>query len=107
MFVPIQVSKLDLETGESVVWRETDYLFPGEPEFIPLPDAKEEDEGVILSAVSDARDDGKDFLLLIDAKTMKEIGRAMCNSQIPQCIHGSFFPDKSMKKSFPSSYVLF
>ncbi|ODM91951.1 Beta,beta-carotene 9',10'-oxygenase [Orchesella cincta] len=101
------LSKLDLETGESIVWRDANYFFPGEPEFLPLPDAKDEDDGIILSAVSDGRDNGQDFLLMIDAKTMKEVGRAMCNSQIPQCIHGTFFPDKSMKKSFPPSYILF
>lgn len=104
----IQVSKLDLETGETIVWREEDYYFPGEPEFIPLPDAKEEDDGVILSAVSDARDDGKDFLLGIDARSMTVLFKAVIsNAAIPQCIHGAFFPDKSMRKSFPPSVVLF
>jgi carotenoid cleavage dioxygenase-like enzyme len=90
-----------------LIWRDTDYFFPGEPEFLPYPNAKEDDEGIILSAVSDGRDNGKDFLLFVDAKTMTEVSRAVLDNQIPQCVHGAFLPDKKMRKCFPPFYATF
>ncbi|XP_035704759.1 beta,beta-carotene 15,15'-dioxygenase isoform X2 [Folsomia candida] len=99
--------RVDTETKETILWREEPYFFLGEPEFLPSPNATEDDEGIILSAVSDGRDNGKDFLLFIDAKTMTEVSRAVFDNQIPQCVHGQFLPDKKMRNCFPSHYVTF
>ncbi|CAG2167808.1 unnamed protein product [Oppiella nova] len=72
--------KFDTKTKESVVWSE-DNTFPSEPVFIENPDINysdenNEDEGVILSSVLSESDETKGFLLILNAKTMQELGRA-------------------------------
>ncbi|KAM8927667.1 carotenoid-cleaving dioxygenase, mitochondrial-like [Pelodytes ibericus] len=83
--------KLDLETKQFLVWQE-DGFYPSEPVFIPSPDSYEEDDGVILSAVVTPHLDRKTFLLILDAKTFREIGRAGVPVQMPYGFHGAFVP---------------
>lgn len=81
--------KVDVETKVTKVWRQTGF-YPSEPVFVPLPDATEEDEGVILSVVITPNQTNRTFLLLLDAKTFSEIGRAEVPVQIPCGFHGVF-----------------
>ncbi|XP_078538129.1 carotenoid-cleaving dioxygenase, mitochondrial-like isoform X2 [Lissotriton helveticus] len=81
--------KMDVETKLTKVWRQTGF-YPSEPVFVPLPDATEEDEGVILSVVITPNQTNRTFLLLLDAKTFSEIGRAEVPVQIPCGFHGVF-----------------
>jgi beta,beta-carotene 9',10'-dioxygenase len=55
-------------------WHE-ELCYPGEPLFVRDPEGKEEDDGVLLSTVYDARR-GENFLLVLNASTMKELARA-------------------------------
>jgi len=87
------ICKCDMKkTSSSLVWRDSDYYFPGEPVFIPNPSATSEDDGVIVCGVTDSRKDSSDFLLFLDAKTFTELGRVKFRQHIPLAFHGIFLP---------------
>lgn len=93
-----QLLKMDLETGKEWIWRE-EGTNPGEPVFIPHPNAKKEDEGVILSVVLDNLGE-KSFLLVLDAQSFTEIARAEIPHLIPTGLHGKFFDDANLLTQF-------
>lgn len=78
--------KLDVDQGTFLTW-ETSSSQPGEPIFVKAPDSQTEDEGVLLSIVLE-----KDscYLLILDAKTFQEKGRAIVPHLIPVGLHGSY-----------------
>lgn len=82
------VVKLDVRTGNAKHWRE-DGSYPGEPIFVRRPDARREDDGVLLSVVLEARRRASS-LLVLDARTMNEIGRASVPHHIPFGFHGLY-----------------
>lgn len=88
------IYKIDIQTQQILVWQEPG-LLPGEPVFIPRPEATEEDDGVVVSVILDAAHHNeihhKAFLLILDAKTFKEIGRAYAPFTIHVGLHGQFF----------------
>lgn len=53
--------------------------------------ARAEDDGVILSVVLDANT-GNSFLLVLDAHSFEELGRAEVPHHISFGFHGEFFP---------------
>lgn len=63
-----------------------------EPVFVPKPDATSEDDGVILSVVNKTTEDGGEscFLLVLDAQSMQEMGRATLGDFNALTLHGSF-----------------
>lgn len=81
--------KADLETEEAKEWSE-EGCFPGEPVLVVRPDATAEDEGVILSVLLDLNEQ-KSFLLVLDARTFKELARARVPQHIPFGFHGQFY----------------
>uniref|UniRef100_A0A672LPR2 Carotenoid-cleaving dioxygenase, mitochondrial n=1 Tax=Sinocyclocheilus grahami TaxID=75366 RepID=A0A672LPR2_SINGR len=81
--------KMDLESKKFKVWRQPD-LYPSEPVFIPSPNAEKEDDGVILSVIITPVKDKSTFLLVLDAKTFEELGRAEVPVNIPYGFHGVF-----------------
>ncbi|KAI7812931.1 carotenoid-cleaving dioxygenase, mitochondrial isoform X1 [Triplophysa rosa] len=81
--------KMDLESKKFKVWCQPD-LYPSEPVFIPSPTAVEEDDGVILSVVITPTKNQSSFLLVLDAKTFEELGRAEVPVNIPYGFHGTF-----------------
>nr|XP_034826966.1 carotenoid isomerooxygenase-like [Maniola hyperantus] len=91
--------KVNAETRKSIIWHEP-HTYPSEPIFIPHPDAKEEDDGVVLSAVLWGKDDHKVTLLVLNAKSLEEIARVdfVTPSQAPRCFHGWYLPDQSSVK---------
>jgi carotenoid cleavage dioxygenase-like enzyme len=90
--------KLDLATGETKLWRDNEHSFPGEPKFIPNQESMDEDDGVLMTTLSDIRENGSDSLVFLSAKTMEELGRAAVGSaQIPQSLHGIYIPHSSIK----------
>jgi carotenoid cleavage dioxygenase-like enzyme len=58
--------------------------------FVPAPDQRAEDDGVLLSVVLEASTETS-FLLVLDAGTFEELGRAQAPLRIPFGFHGSFF----------------
>jgi len=81
--------KVDTTTKQLLTWSEKGCL-PGEPVFVAAPDAKEEDEGIILSVILDHVHKDS-FLLILDGKSFKEIGRARAPHSIPAGFHGQHF----------------
>lgn len=87
------LKKADLNGGErNAEWLEEGFS-PSEPVFIPTQYGKEgadEDDGVVLSIVNDARTGKKCFLLVLDARTFRELARAEVGQFSPVTLHGSF-----------------
>lgn len=82
--------KIDVDSGEAVEWHEPG-SFPGEPVFVPAPQrGGREDKGVLLSVVLDAAT-GSSYLLVLDAESMGELGRARVPHHIPFGFHGQYF----------------
>jgi carotenoid cleavage dioxygenase-like enzyme len=84
-----QLVKVDVNKGRSRTWF-CEGCYPGEPVFVPGPDASKEDEGVVLSVVLDT-DRGNSFLLILDGQSFAEIARAEVPQHIPFGFHGQFF----------------
>uniref|UniRef100_A0A8C6SN15 Beta-carotene oxygenase 2 n=1 Tax=Neogobius melanostomus TaxID=47308 RepID=A0A8C6SN15_9GOBI len=81
--------KMDLQGKQMKVW-EKPGLYPSEPIFVPSPNATAEDGGVILSVVITPNKDKSTFLLVLDAQTFEELGRAEVPVNIPYGFHGAF-----------------
>ncbi|MEQ2229503.1 hypothetical protein ILYODFUR_019530 [Ilyodon furcidens] len=81
--------KMDVHTKELKVWRYPG-LYPSEPVFVASPTAAEEDDGVVLSVIITPRKEKSTFLLVLDAKTFTELGRAEVPVNIPYGTHGVF-----------------
>lgn len=80
------------EPGKQQVWR---WHEGGgacwEPIFVPAPNGKREDEGVIVTVYT--QPDGKTALLVLDAMKFTEIARAVLPYGIPNGFHGCWVPD--------------
>lgn len=83
--------KVDVTNKTLRVWREEGF-YPSEPVFVPVPGADEEDSGVILSVVITPNQSESNFLLVLDAKSFTELGRAEVPVQMPYGFHGTFVP---------------
>lgn len=83
--------KADVEKASSVHWTPEEG-FCGEPIFVPNPDGADEDEGVLLSVVLDAKDE-RSYMVVLDAQTMKEVGRATVPQAVPLGFHGQFMDE--------------
>ena len=85
------ITKINVETSEHLVWYQ-EACYPSEPIFVASPDAKEEDDGVLLSVVFDAKAYNT-FLLVLDASTQEEQARAVLPEVVPFSFHGKFFSE--------------
>ncbi|XP_042286030.1 beta,beta-carotene 9',10'-oxygenase-like [Thunnus albacares] len=81
--------KMDLTDKTLKVWYQKGF-YPSEPVFVPSPDAVEEDDGVILSVVLTPSQDKGTFLLILNAKTFEELGRANVPVNMAYGFHGTF-----------------
>jgi beta,beta-carotene 9',10'-dioxygenase len=88
-----QLVRVDVRQRTTRIWTE-DGCYPGEPVFVAAPTATDEGDGVVLSVVLNAHKDNS-FLLILDAHTFKEIGRAEVPHHIPFGFHGQFFSGQS------------
>jgi carotenoid cleavage dioxygenase-like enzyme len=97
---PIKIIKMHVQVQnehlETLIQSANDYSVPSEPVFVPNPNGKEEDDGVLLSLVLGNK---FDFLAVLDAKTLKEVGRAELPEDVKATFtfHG-FFADKQSFK---------
>ncbi|KAL8195181.1 UNVERIFIED_CONTAM: Beta,beta-carotene 15,15'-monooxygenase [Gekko kuhli] len=94
--VPTQIVKFDILTKRKLRWEE-EHCWPSEPVFVPSPNAKEEDDGIILSTIVTTQPQKPPFLLILDAKTFKERARATVNVELHLDLHGVFIPEKDLK----------
>ncbi|XP_047119258.1 carotenoid isomerooxygenase isoform X1 [Schistocerca piceifrons] len=84
--------KTDAETRQTQIWFEKN-VFPSEPIFVRDPNGTEEDDGVVLSAIIWGKgEENKAGLLVLDAKSWKEVGRAVFETPgpVPKSLHGWF-----------------
>lgn len=90
---PGTLIKVDVNSKTKLTWCENN-CYPSEPIFIPSPDSQCEDDGVILaSMIWGQGEENRVGLLVLDAKTMKELGRSEFNElpgPVPKCLHGWF-----------------
>ncbi|XP_055953298.1 beta,beta-carotene 15,15'-dioxygenase-like [Argiope bruennichi] len=87
--------KVDVTDKTTVSWNESGVI-PSEPVFISDPNAenKDEDSGVLIASLLYQDDESKVSMIVLDAKSMKEIGRTTfkTESSIPGDFHGVFIP---------------
>lgn len=83
------ILKLDLNSKHHQKWYEHN-AYTTEAVFVPRPGATQEDDGVVLSLILDAQNK-KSFLLILDAKDLKELARAYVPHAIPFTVHSKFF----------------
>jgi torulene dioxygenase len=81
------IIKIDVKTGDTKVWKDEDHV-PGEPIFVPTPGGTEEDEGVLLTVVLNGKK-GTSALVVLNAQTMEEVGRAEMSIPFPFGFHVS------------------
>jgi beta,beta-carotene 9',10'-dioxygenase len=81
--------KVDAVHRTTKVWKEVN-CYPGEPVFVPAPRAKSEDEGIVLSVVLNAQNYNS-LLLILDAVSFEERGRAEVPHHIPFGFHSQYF----------------
>ena len=85
------VKKDVCEKGQDLAY-ELENLYFSETIFIPTPNSKDEDDGILLSSVLDG-DNRKSYLYIMDAKTMNVTNRAELPTIVPYTLHGDFFPE--------------
>ncbi|KAL1784386.1 beta,beta-carotene 15,15' [Sigmodon hispidus] len=90
--IPTKILKYDILTKSSLKWGE-EGCWPAEPLFVPSPGAKDEDDGVILSAIVSTDPQKLPFLLILDAKNFTELARASVDADMHLDLHGLFIPD--------------
>lgn len=89
-----------METGEYTLWGQAKHT-PSEPIFVPdnndnennngASDGDDEDAGHLLTVVLNG-ETGTSYLLCLDARTMKEVGRATCDVPVSFGLHGQHIP---------------
>ncbi|XP_076359158.1 carotenoid-cleaving dioxygenase, mitochondrial-like [Tachypleus tridentatus] len=91
------VCKFDFETNELKLWRENENVYAGELTFVASPDAKEEDDGVLLCVAIDVRPNRPNMMIVLDAKTFTEIGRAEIDPEVTirAGVHSHFVKSKN------------
>lgn len=83
-----EVGKFDVVERKRTVWSVPDSVV-GEPIFVPNPDGVDEDDGALLVVVLDAKSRAS-FLVVLDARSMKEVARATVPQVVPLGFHGRF-----------------
>ncbi|KAM3218324.1 carotenoid cleavage dioxygenase 8 B, chloroplastic [Capsicum annuum] len=88
---PNTLTKIDLFDKKAKNWYD-DGAVPSEPFFVARPGATEEDEGVVISMISDKNGEG--YALILDGSTFEEIARAKFPYGLPYGLHGCWVPKK-------------
>ncbi|GMT35793.1 hypothetical protein PFISCL1PPCAC_27090, partial [Pristionchus fissidentatus] len=87
---------VDDPSGErNIIFKSEPQLVLHEPWFVARPDARKEDDGVLLVRALDIHEN-KGLLLVIDAATMTEIGRAYVPISIPFGFHNRYFSSSDL-----------
>lgn len=79
------LSKIDVETGDALTWHQPGAAV-GEPLFVAAPGAQSEDDGVVLCP--GVSPDGSGMVVVLDAKSWTELGRAELPFGTPYRFHG-------------------
>ncbi|KAL6261935.1 hypothetical protein P5V15_007018 [Pogonomyrmex californicus] len=92
---PGTLIKVDTLRKTKKMWSEKG-VYPSEPIFVPDPNGKNEDDGVVVSSLVWTERETQVGLLILDAVTFTEIARATFDTPgpVPKCLHGWFSLDK-------------
>ncbi|XP_076763521.1 neither inactivation nor afterpotential B [Xylocopa sonorina] len=92
---PGTIIKVDVLEKTKRTWCERN-VYPSEPIFVPDPNGKNEDDGVILCSIVWSDDESRAGLLILDSVTLTELARATFDTPgpVPKCLHGWFTLDK-------------
>lgn len=83
--------KYDYATGSSDVAKLDPALLIGEMSFVPNPDSRAEDDGVLMGyGYHRGRDEGQ--LLLLDAQTLETVATVHLPQRVPMGFHGNWAP---------------
>lgn len=88
------VVKYDRTTGDRRVHRVGDARLPSEAVFVPAAGATREDDGYLLTVVSDLKQDASQ-LLVLDASGLDRIAAVHLPRRVTAGIHGSWIPDSN------------
>ncbi|PXF49211.1 Beta,beta-carotene 9',10'-oxygenase [Gracilariopsis chorda] len=80
--------KVDVRNGKKLEWGQNNTLV-SEPVFVADPAGLEEDDGCILSLIAD-KNEMRSSVVVLDARTMTEIARAVVPILTPLGFHGMF-----------------
>ncbi|MEV0199104.1 carotenoid oxygenase family protein [Nonomuraea sp. NPDC050691] len=86
------IVKHDLRSGSSAALELGPDLVPGEAVFVPAEGARGEDEGWLLSIVTDRAGHGSE-LLVLDAADLSRTASVRLPRRVPAGFHGSWIPD--------------
>jgi len=90
------VKKNVCDSSKDKVWHQENH-YGSEMSFIPNPDPKSEDDGVLVTIVFDGERE-RSYYLVLDAVSFTPINRAYLQHNIPWSAHGLYFPEAN----FPS-----
>ncbi|XP_025269761.1 carotenoid isomerooxygenase isoform X1 [Camponotus floridanus] len=92
---PGTLIKVDTFQKTKKMWQEKG-IYPSEPIFVPNPNGKNEDDGVVVSSMIWTEQENRVGLLILDAVTFTEIARVTFDTPgpVPKCLHGWFSLDK-------------
>ncbi|CAJ0949347.1 unnamed protein product, partial [Mesorhabditis belari] len=91
----IKINVDDPSGQRNVEYKAESSLVLHEPWFVARPDSRREDDGVLLVRALDLHEN-KGVLLVLDATTMSEVGRAYVPISIPFGFHNRFFSKKDL-----------
>lgn len=86
-----QIGKFDTETKKMVYWSE-DKCFSSEPVFVPRTNGESEDDGVVLTSITNPNPGQSSFIVILDGRTFQEVARANIKGQLYRDMHGFFIP---------------
>ncbi|MFF1556270.1 carotenoid oxygenase family protein [Streptomyces sp. NPDC058279] len=86
------IVKYDRATGGRRVHQAGDARLPGEAVFVPAAGATREDDGYLLTVVSDLKQDSSQ-LLVLDASDLGRVAAVHLPRRVTAGIHGSWIPD--------------
>jgi beta,beta-carotene 9',10'-dioxygenase len=82
------IAKYGFQKRQQIAWKEQQ-LIPGEPIFVAAPGAKDEDDGVLLVVCHDSQKHLA-CLVVLDARSFRQIAVAYTPKHIPISLHGFF-----------------
>ncbi|MEV7547655.1 carotenoid oxygenase family protein [Streptomyces sp. NPDC089915] len=85
-------AKLDSRTGEQLLFAHGEGRMPGEAVFAPAEGGAAEDDGYLLTIVSDVKADCSE-LLVLDAGDLSTVAAVELPRRVPAGIHGHWIPD--------------
>ena len=87
-----EIVRVEPGKGEVATYCDPEVLY-GEPVFVPRPDAKRSDEGVLLAVGSHVERE-RSTLVVLDADTLEPVARAHVDLCLPLGFHGNFMASR-------------